>query len=64
MHHPYNRKITFSQCVHCISKLKFPAAAFVLNLALFPIETQFLIKLLRQNKEEIQRPNRLDQNDM
>jgi len=37
---------TFSQCVHCFSKLKFPAAAFVLNLALFAIETQSLMKLL------------------
>jgi hypothetical protein len=54
VNHPSKRKLAFSQCLHCISKFKFPAAASVLNLALFPIETQFLIKLCREtNKSDM-----------
>lgn len=37
---------TFSQCLHCWSKLRVEAAAFVLIFAFFPLITQFVIKQL------------------
>lgn len=48
LEHPSLRKkdITFSQCLHCWSKLRLEATAFVLSFAFFPTTTQFLIKLL------------------
>lgn len=37
---------SFSQCLHCWSKLRVEAAAFVLIFAFFPLITQFVIKQL------------------
>lgn len=39
---------TFSQCLHCWSKLRLEVVAFVVDLADFPTTTQFLIKLLQK----------------
>jgi len=38
--------ITFSQCLHCSSKLRLEAAALAFFLAFFPTMTQLFIKLL------------------
>lgn len=41
---------TFSQCLHCWSKLRLEAAAFVLARADFPTTTQLLMKLQGINR--------------
>ncbi|WVY94815.1 hypothetical protein V8G54_033903 [Vigna mungo] len=45
--------ITFSQCVHCSSKLRLEAAALAFVLAFFPPMTQLFIKLFSTSSSSI-----------